>query len=161
MRFATPSWQAAAGRRTAAARHPYPGNEGASRFGAAAPFVSIGRGAAPSGPLTSNGAVVVSRRWRGGSSLCASRLRLGKPPQGVGRRRPPARSLRLGERAIPTLGENEGASRFAFVSIGRGAAPSGPLTSNGAVVVSRRWGLGSLSVPCGCTKKEGLLPAPR
>ena len=60
---------------------------------------------------------------------------------------------------------NEGASRFGAaapcVSIGRGAAPSGPLTSNGAVVVSRRWGLGSLSVPCGCTKKEGLLPAPR
>jgi len=41
----------AAGSRTAAARRPYPrGTWGASRHGAAAPFVSIGRGAAPSGP---------------------------------------------------------------------------------------------------------------
>ena len=44
MRFATPSWQAAAGSRTAAARHPYPwGTRGASRLGAAAPlFQSVG-----------------------------------------------------------------------------------------------------------------------
>ena len=35
-------------------------NEGASRFGAAAPCVSVGRGAAPSGPLSSGGA---SRRF--------------------------------------------------------------------------------------------------
>ena len=58
-------------------------------------------------------------------------------------------------------GTTKGAARFGaaapFVSIGRGSAPSGTLTSNGAVAVSRRWG----SVPCGCTKKEGLLPAPR
>ena len=41
----------AAGSRTAAERRPYPrGTWGASRHGAAAPFVSIGRGAAPSGP---------------------------------------------------------------------------------------------------------------
>ena len=56
----------------------------------------------------------------GGSSLCASRLRLGKPPRGVGRRR----------RAVPTI-EKGGASRLGagapFVSIGRGAAPSGAL----------------------------------
>ena len=69
----------------------------------------------------------------GGSSLCASRLRLGKPPRGVGRRR----------RAVPTT-EKGGASRLGaaalFVSRGRGAAPSGALTSGDAVAASRRWG---------------------
>ena len=68
----------------------------------------------------------------GSSSLCASRLRLGKPPQGFGRR----------QRAVPTI-EKGGASRLGaaapFVSIGRGAAPSGPLTSGDAVAASRRW----------------------
>ena len=88
MRFATPSWQAAAGSRTAAARHPYPrGNEGASRFGAAAPFVSIGRGAAPSGPLTSGDAHLVSNRsllptQRNSFNLKA--MNLGKIPSACG-----------------------------------------------------------------------------
>ena len=91
-----------------AARRPYPRGAGASRLGAAAPFVSVGRGAAPSGLLTSGRAVAVSRRCGAAS------------PQGVGRRR----------RAVPTLGETWGASRHGaaapFVSIGRGSAPSGP-----------------------------------
>ena len=100
---------------------PTLGNEGASRLGAAAPSASIGRGAAPSGPLTSGRAVAVSRRW--------GRLRHRESDGGC------APSLPSG---------NEGASRLGAAapsaSIGRGAAPSGPLTSGGAVAVSRRWG---------------------
>ena len=69
----------------------------------------------------------------GGSSLCASRLRLGKPPRGVGRR----------GRAVPTI-EKGAASRLGaaapFVSMGRGAAPTGLLTSGNASAASRRWG---------------------
>jgi hypothetical protein len=179
---------------------PTLGNEGASRLGAAAPSASIGRGAAPSGPLTSGRAVAVSRRWgrlrhRESDGGCApslpsgnegaSRLGAAAPFVSIGRGAAPSgpldfrpRSRRFSEmgaaspqgigrrrRAIPTLGGTKGASRLGaaapFVSVGRGAAPSGPLTSNRAVAVSRRWGRGSLSVPCGCTKKEGLLPAPR
>jgi hypothetical protein len=45
------------------------------------------------------------------------------------------------------------------VSIGRGAARSGPLTSGGAVAVSRRWGLGRLSVPDEY-KKRGAVASP-
>ena len=86
----------------------------------------------------------------GGSSLCASRLRLGKPPRGVGRRR----------RAIPTI-EKGGASRLGaaapFVSMGRGAEPSGPLTSGDAVAASRRWGGASPSV----SRAEGAFVSQR
>ena len=74
---------------------------GTSRLGAAAPFVSIGRGAAPSGPLTSGNAITASRRqgWRAS-------------PRGVGRRR----------RAVPTP-EKGGASRLNLGSAQR-AAPT-------------------------------------
>jgi len=79
---------------TAAARHPYPrGNEGASRLGAAAPFVSIGRGAAPSGPLSSGGTVAVSRR-SGRLQPMHFATPAWQAAAGVGRRR----------RAVPTLG---------------------------------------------------------
>ena len=73
---------------------------GTSRLGAAALFVSMGRGAAPSGPLTSGYAIAVSRRqWRAS-------------PRGVGRRR----------RAVPTP-EKRGTSRLNLGSAQR-AAPT-------------------------------------
>jgi hypothetical protein len=126
----------AAGSRTAAARSPYPrGTWRASRHGAAAPFVSIGRGAAPSGPLTSGRAVAVSRRCGAPS------------PQGVGRRR----------RAVPTLREH-GALR-AMVrqhpSCQLVGAPSGLLTSGRAVAVSRRCGAAS---PQGVGRRRRAVP---
>jgi hypothetical protein len=107
MRFATPSWQASLcasrlrlgkppqGSRTAAERRPYPrGTWSASRHDAATPFVSIGRGAAPPGPLTSGDAVAVSRRW-GRLQPMRFATPAWQAAAGVGRRR----------RAVPTLGE--------------------------------------------------------
>jgi hypothetical protein len=60
---------------------------GASHLGAAAPFVSIGRGAAPSGPLTSGDAHLVSNRsllptQRNSFNLKA--MNLGKIPSACG-----------------------------------------------------------------------------
>ena len=112
---------------------------GASRLGAAAPFVSIGRGAAPSGPLTSGNAITASRRqWRAS-------------PQGVGRRR----------RTVPTP-EKGGTSRLGaaapFVSMGRGTAPSGPLTSGNAITASRRQGW--RASPRGVGRRRRAVPTP-
>jgi len=95
--------------------------------------VSIGRGAAPSGPLTSGRAVAVSRR-------CGAAPAYALRDSGLASRR--RESDGGGAPSLPS--GNEGASRHGasapFMSIGRGAAPSGPLTSGRAVAVSRRWG---------------------
>jgi len=78
--------------RTATARHPYLGGTTAlpRGFGAVAPRKK-GRDAAPSGSQDS------------GAHAPFLDAKAAHATQ-VGRRRPPARSLRLGERSIPTLG---------------------------------------------------------
>ena len=97
------------------------------------------------------------------SPSALARLVDGFAAEGIrfGRRQTTTRSLRLGERAVPTL-EKKGTLRALvrqqpFVSIGRGDAPSGPLTSSNAIAASRRWGRAS---PQGVGRRRRAVPTP-
>ena len=130
-------------------------------LGAAAPFVSIGRGAAPSGRRLRAEAVGApgfrghSRRFSEIGAAPAYALR----DSGLASRR--RESDGGGAPSLPSGERGRFGAAAPFVSIGRGAAPSGPLTSGDHVARFSEMGAWPSLRAVWVHKKEGLLPAPR